>query len=404
MPAGDAFEDVWRRESPHVLAALLRVRADLAACEDAAQEAAEAAVRQWPRDGTPHDPRGWLIRVAQRRLIDRWRSEAARARREEADARRATAAEVSSADDTVDLLLLCAHPALSRPSQVALALRAVAGLGVERIAAVYLVPPRTMTQRLTRARAALRDAGATFPVPFGAELPGRVAAALDVCHLMFTAGYTRSSGTDLLDDELTAEALRLTRRMVAAFPDHDEAAGALALMLLTDARAPARVDARGDLVPLAEQDRSRWRRDAIDEGVAILEELLPRGHVGTFALQAAIAAVHAEADTYDDTDWAQIVVLYRMLERVAPSATVALNHAVAVGMAYGPEAGLALLARLDDDRALRDGHRLPAARAHLSELAGRTDDAAAAYRIAAARTASLPEQRYLNRRLRDLGA
>ena len=309
---------------------------------------------------------------------------------------------MSAADDTVDLLLLCAHPALSRPSQVALALRAVAGLGVERIAAVYLVPPRTMTQRLTRARSALRDAGATFPVPSGAELPGRVAAALDVCHLMFTAGYTRSSGTDLLDDDLIAEAVRLTRRMVAAFPDHDEAAGALALMRLTDARAPARVDFRGDLVPLAEQDRSRWRRDAIAEGVALLERLLPRGHVGRFQLQAAIAAVHAEADTYGDTDWAQIVVLYRMLDRVAPSATVALNHAVAVGMAYGPEAGLALLARLDDDRALRDGHRLPAARAHLYEAAGRTEDAAAAYRVAAMRTASVPEQRYLNRRLGDL--
>lgn len=400
---GAGFEEVWRRESPHVLAALLRVRADLGACEDAAQEAAEAAVRQWPHDGTPDDPRAWLIRVAQRRLIDRWRSEAARTRREEADARRATTTvPVPAADDTVDLLLLCAHPALSRPSQVALALRAVAGLGVERIAAVYLVPPRTMTQRLTRARSALRDAGATFPVPSGAELPGRVAAALDVCHLMFTAGYTRSSGTDLLDDDLTAEAVRLTRRMVAAFPDHDEAAGALALMLLTDARAPARVDSRGDLVPLAEQDRSRWRRDQIAEGVQILERLLPRGHVGRFQLQAAIAAVHAEAADYADTDWAQIVVLYRMLDRVAPSATVSLNHAVAVGMAYGPESGLALLARLDDDRALRDGHRLPAARAHLYEAAGRTDDAAAAYRVAAMRTASVPEQRYLNRRLRAL--
>ncbi|MFB9234110.1 RNA polymerase sigma factor [Plantactinospora siamensis] len=401
--------DVWRREAPHVLGALLRRHGDLGDCEDALQDAAEAATGQWAAAGIPDDPRAWLIRVASRRLIDRVRADSARTRREALDAaRRPDDARAAPAvdggagpgtDDTLRLFFLCCHPALSRPSQVALTLRAVAGLGVEQIAAGYLVPARTMTQRLTRARAALREAGARFAMPSPAELPARVAAVLDVCHLVFTEGYARTSGEALLDVELAEEAIRLTRRVHAALPDHDEVAGALALMLLTHARSPARTDAVGDLVPLADQDRSRWRREPIAEGVALLERTLPRGHVGRYQLQAAIAAVHAEAATYAATDWRQISMLYAMLRRLAPAPTVTLNQAVAVAMAYGPAAGLALLDPLRADPTMRRHHRWYAVRAHLLELDGQLAAAAEHYRRAAQLTASLPEQRYLNRRL-----
>jgi predicted RNA polymerase sigma factor len=259
-----------------------------------------------------------------------------------------------------------------------------------------------MTQRLTRARSALRQAGARFAMPSPDQLPARVAAVLDVCHLVFTEGYTRTSGESLVDVELAEEAIRLTRQVCAALPDHDEATGALALMLLTHARSPARVDASGDLVPLAEQDRTRWRRDLIDEGVALLEQTLPRGHVGRYQLQAAIAAVHAEAATYEATDWLQISVLYDMLGRVAPAPAVTLNQAVAVAMAHEPEAGLAVLEPLLADPAMRRHHRLYAVRAHLLELSGDTGAAIDQYRQAARLTASLPEQRYLNRRIAAL--
>jgi RNA polymerase sigma factor (sigma-70 family) len=404
------LEDVWRREAPHVLGALLHRYGDLGDCEEAVQDAAVAAAAQWPVDGVPDDPRAWLIRVASRRLIDRMRADSARTRRETLDAASRAddvvpgADEVpgSEVDDTLRLLLLCCHPALSRPSQVALCLRAVAGLGVEQIAAAYLVPARTMTQRLSRARAALRQAGARFAMPSQEELPARVAAVLDVCHLVFTEGYTRTSGESLVDVTLAEEAIRLTRRVRAALPDHDEAAGALALMLLTHARSPARVGATGDLVPLGEQDRGLWRRDLITEGVTLLEQTLPRGHVGRYQLQAAIAAVHAEAATYDATDWLQISVLYDMLGRIAPAPSVTLNHAVAVAMAHGPAAGLAMLDPLLADPALRRHHRLYAVRAHLLELDGDPAAAAEHYRRAAQLTASLPEQRYLNGRLARL--
>ncbi|GAA3249484.1 sigma factor-like helix-turn-helix DNA-binding protein [Nonomuraea helvata] len=404
--------DVWRREAPHVLGALLRRYGDLADCEDAAQEAAEAATSQWPVGGVPDNPRAWLIRVASRRLIDRARADSARARREALDVAQrpddvgvapgADEAPGTEVDDTLRLLFLCCHPALSRPSQVSLSLRAVAGLSVEQIAAAYLVPVRTMTQRLSRARATLRGAGARFAMPSDEELPARVAAVLDVCHLVFTEGYTRTSGETLVDVELAEEAIRLTRQVHAALPDHDEVTGALALMLLTHARLPARTDSAGDLVPLAEQDRSRWRRDLIAEGVALLEQTLPRGHVGRYQIQAAIAAVHAEASTYQATDWMQISVLYDMLSRVAPAPTVTLNHAVAVAMAHDPAIGLALLDPLLTDPAMQRHHRLYAVRAHLLELSGDVEAAAEHYRRAAQLTTSLPEQRYLNRRLRRL--
>ena len=403
-------EDVWRRESPYVLAALLRRHGDLGDCEDAAQEALTAAAVQWEADGVPDHPRGWLVRVASRRLVDQVRSDRSRvvrelgvAAREPADALLAPAADAPAAtDDSLQLLLLCCHPALRPPSQVALTLRAVAGLSTAQIAAGFLVPEPTMARRLSRARATLRAAGARFVTPDPAELPARVAACLEVLHLVFNEGYAASSGAALLDTSLTAEAIRLTRALHEALPDHDEVTGALALMLLTAAREATRTDERGDLVPLAEQDRSRWDTDLVAEGVALLEEVLPRGHLGRFQLQAAIAAVHAEAPTWDATDWRQISLLYGMLERLAPSPAVTLNRAVAVGMALGPERGLAVVEPLLADPAMDRHHRTHAVRAHLLETAGDHEGAQAAYEQAARLTASIPEQRYLNARARRL--
>ena len=393
------LEDVWRRESPRVLGALLHRHADLGDCEDAAQEALEAAARQWVGDGVPSDPGAWLIRVGSRRLIDAARAATARAAREEAVAAGRPAGEPAGTEDhdTLLLLLLCCHPALTPASQVALTLRAVAGLDTAQIAAAFLVPEPTMAQRLSRARATLRAAGARFELPAAAELPARVAAVLDVLHLVFNEGYARSAGDALVDAELTAEAIRLTRELRRRLPAHDEVAGALALMLLTRAREAARADGRGDLIPLAEQDRALWDRALIAEGVELLERVLPSGPVGRYQLQAAIAAVHAEARSWEETDWPQIGELYAMLDRVAPSPAVTLNRAVAVGMVQGPEAGLALLDGLEGRH-----HRVHAVRAHLLELAGDADAAAAAYARAARLTASLPEQRYLNARARRL--
>ncbi|HET6652027.1 MAG TPA: sigma-70 family RNA polymerase sigma factor [Nocardioides sp.] len=400
-------DDVWRREAPHVLGALLRRHGDYGDCEDAAQEALVAALQQWPLDGTPDNPRGWLVRVASRRLVDRQRARTTRERREltdalatrlDEDAQRAVDGPgvATDRDDSLRLLLMCCHESLSRPSQVALTLRAVSGLSVEAIAAAYLVPARTMTQRLTRARATLREAGARFTMPTPEELPARVAAVLDVCHLVFNEGYTRTSGDRLVDTDLADEAIRLTRLLHEALPDHDEVSGALALMLLTHARTASRVDGAGGLVPLSDQDRTHWDRAMIADGVALLEEVLPRGHAGRYQLQAAIAAVHAEACTWPETDWLQISLLYAMLHDVAPSPAVTLNRAVAVGMARGPTDGLALVDTLLDDPAMRRHHRTHAVRAHLLEMAGDTDAALPAYREAARLTASLPEQRYLN--------
>ncbi|MGH1561395.1 RNA polymerase sigma factor [Mumia sp. DW29H23] len=407
-----SLTEVWRTEAPYVLAALLRRHGDLGDCEDAAQEAAEAATRQWPVEGVPRDPRAWLIRVASRRLVDRVRADAARSRREDAERDRASddaraplepGAGNDDAGDLLRMLLLCCHPALSRPSQVALSLRAVAGMGVAEIATAFLVPPRTMTQRLTRARATLREAGARFEMPTEADLPARVGAVLDVCYVVFTEGYLRTTGSSLVDTALVDEAIGLVRQMRAAIPDHDEVAGALALMLLLHARSQTRTDATGDLVPLAEQDRTRWRRDLVAEGQALLEEVLPRGPVGRFQLEAAIAAVHAEAASYEETDWRQISMLYTDLARVAPSATVTLNHAVAVAMAYDARLGLQMTEPLLADPAIRRQHHLYAVRAHLFERLGERAAAAEQYGIAARLTTSIPEQRYLNRRTRALG-
>ena len=401
------LEDVWRRESPYVLGALLRRHGDLADCEDAAQEALEAAARRWVDAGMPDNPRGWLIRVASRRLIDHTRAERARAAREDAlaaaqprDTFAAPAVEDQQAtqDDSLQLLLLCCHPALTRSSQVALTLRSVGGLTTPQIAAAFLVPERTMAQRLSRARSTLREVGARFELPTDAALPERVAAVLDVLYLVFNEGYTRSAGAALVDASLTQEAIRLTRQLSRRLPDHDEVAGALGLMLLTQAREATRTDEHGDLVPLAEQDRQQWDRERIAEGVAIVERVLPRGSVGRFQLQAAIAAIHAEAATAEDTDWLQVNLLYQMLEDLDPSPAVRLNRAVAVGMSLGPEHGLAIVSGLLDDRSMCGHHRTHAVRAHLLEMAGELGAAADSYRRAAQLAASLPEQRYLNHR------
>lgn len=409
-------EDVWRRESPHVLAALLRRHGDLGDCEDAVQEALEAAVRQWPADGVPGNPRGWLVRVASRRLVDRVRSRTARERREVAEAvalrlddpvgaaRAGADAEGADADDTLRLMLLCCHDSLSRPSQVALTLRCVAGLTTEQVAAAYLVPVPTMAQRLSRARAVLRAGGARFELPSPDALPARVGAVLDVCHATFTQGYALSGGDAVVDADLAGEAVRVTRLLLAAVPDHAEVAGALALMLLTHARTPARTDGAGDLVPLRDQDRTRWDAAMTAEGLALLERTLPRGHVGRYQLEASIAAVHAQARRWDETDWHQIALLYAMLHDVAPSPAVTLNRAVAVAMSRTPQEGLDLLAPLLADPATRRLHRVHAVRAHLLEDVGDLPAAADAYREAARLTASRPEQRYLHSRAERVAA
>lgn len=407
------LDDVWRRETPHVLGALVHRYGDFAACEDAVQEALLAASQQWPRDGEPDSPRAWLIQVAARRLIDQRRGDGARAAREVADvvarpgeATSAPAADAASTerDDTLELFLLCCHPALRPPAQVALTLRAVGGLTTAQIAAAFLVPEPTMGQRISRAKAVL--ATQDFPVapPSPGDLAARVDSVLDVVMLVFNEGYATSGGDRLIDLSLTAEAIRLARQLSEALPAHDEVAGALASMLLTHARTPTRTDAAGDLVPLAEQDRSRWDARLIAEGVAIVERVLPRGPVGPHQLRAAIAAVHAEATTWAATDWPQIRELYLMLDAVAPGAVVTLNLAVAEAMAVGPEAGLARLEPLRDDPAMRRHHRLYAVRAHLLESAGRLAEADADYATAATLTRSTPEQRYLHRRRAGLGS
>lgn len=398
--------DVWRRESPYVLTALVHRFGDFDSCEDAAQEALIAAATTWPRDGAPANPRGWLIRTASRKLIDNWRRDGARVEREmgaavrDLDVIRPSAALDADVDrdDSLQLLLLCCHPTLTAQSQVALTLRAVGGLTTEQIASAFLVPVKTMAQRISRAKARLRGAGAQFRDVQPDDLPARIAAVRQVLYLIFNEGYASSGGDRLVDVSLTREAIRLARELRARLPSDTESAGLLALMLLTDARSEARTDDRGDLVALADQDRSRWDRQMIAEGVALIEEALPRGPVGPFQLQAAIAAVHDEAREYADTDWTQIAELYRMLDGVAPGPSVTLNRAVAVGMADGPATGLDLLEPLRNDTAMQGHHRLHAVRAHLLEMSGRTDEALEEYADAARLALSLPEQRYLNAR------
>ncbi|MFG2192905.1 RNA polymerase sigma factor [Streptomyces sp. NPDC048639] len=399
-----------RTLAPQVLGALVRRYGHFDTAEDAVQEALLAASVQWPEEGVPANPRGWLIRVASRRLTDLLRSEEARRRREE----NAAAMTPSDAfvtpppgedrapheEDTLTLLFLCCHPALTQSSRIALTLRAVGGLSTAEIARAFLVPEATMAQRISRAKQRIKASGARFRQPEESERAERIAAVLHVLYLIFNEGYTATSGASLHRTDLAVEAIRLTRSVRALLPHDGEVAGLLALMLLTDARRPARTDRDGSLVPLAEQDRALWNRDAVDEGLALFTEATSlRGEpVGPYQLQAAIAAVHDEAARAEDTDWMEILALYELLARLSPGPMVTLNHAVAVAMVDGPRAGLALLRSLETDDRLAGHHRLEAVRAHLLEMAGDTEAARTAYGNAARLTLSVPERRYLQAR------
>ena len=388
--------------APQVLGVLVRRYGQFDACEDATQEALLQAATQWPADGRPTSMRGWLITVASRRLIDEMRSEQARRRREldlaAGAVQPAADDEVTDTDDSLVLLFLCCHPALPGPSQIALTLRAVGGLTTAQIAAAFLVPEATMAQRISRAKQAIKDSGAGFVMPAPAEREARLGAVLHVLYLIFNEGYAASAGPDLIAPQLSAEAIRLTRWLQRLLPADGEVAGLLALMLLTDARRATRAAPDGRLVPLDEQDRAAWDRDLIAEGIALISETLPKGQVGPYQVQAAIAAVHDEALTMDATDWPQVLGLYDLLDRIAPSPLVTLNRAVAVAMVAGPAAGLEVLGPLDADRRLATNHRLLATRAHLLEMSGDVAGALAGYREAARRTTSLPERRYLTGR------
>ncbi|MHA6618355.1 RNA polymerase sigma factor [Pseudonocardia sp. DLS-67] len=398
---GTALEDLLRPLAPQVLGVLVRRHGQFEACEDAAQEAMLAATAQWPADGVPDNPRAWLLTVATRRLTDQWRSEHARRRREATSAQldgldEAAPEPPAAADDTLTLLFLCCHPELPPPSQVALTLRAVGGLTTAEIARAFLVPEPTIGQRISRAKRAV--AGAAFEMPAETDRAPRLGAVLHVLYLVFNEGYTATSGPDLHRRDLTREALRLVRQVRRLLPDDGEVAGLLALMLITEARRPARTRADGGLVPLGEQDRTLWDRTLLDEGIGLIAATMARAPVGPYQLQAAIAAVHGEAERAGKTDWPQIAQLYRVLSAVAPGPMVTLNRAVAVGMVEGPQAGLDLLATLDGDGPLAGHHRVSAVRAHLLEMAGDRDGALAAYREAAGRTTSEPERRYLEER------
>ncbi|WP_326634905.1 RNA polymerase sigma factor [Nonomuraea fuscirosea] len=406
-------EGLLRELTPQVLGALVRRYGHFAIAEDAVQEALLAAAVQWPEEGLPDDPRAWLITVAARRLTDLLRAEQARRRREDDAAARtlpgdwlAPAADqpLAAADDTLVLLFMCCHPSLSPTSQIALTLRAVGGLSTAEIARAFLVPEGTMTRRITRAKRAVRDSGLPFRLPRPDERAERLAAVLHVLYLIFNEGYAGTSGPDLQRAELAAEAIRLARMVHRLLPDDGEVTGLLALMLLTDARSPARTAPDGSLIPMAEQDRTRWKAGFIAEGVALVTAALPRGRPGPYQVQAAIAALHDEAPTAEETDWRQIAALYELLMRIADNPIVALNRAVAVAMAKGPEAGLDLLERLRDDDRVSGDHRLSAVRGHLLEMSGDLTGARRAYEEAAGRAMSLPQQRYLHARAARLAA
>ncbi|MFJ9774257.1 RNA polymerase sigma factor [Kitasatospora sp. NPDC101157] len=408
-----AVEGLLRELAPQALGVLVRRRGgSFDACEDAVQDALLAAAVQWPADGLPANPLAWLVTVAGRRLVDQVRSEAARRRREEAialatprSALLAPAADAAdpAADDSLALLFLCCHPALSVPSRIALTLRAVGGLSTAQIAAAFLVPEATMGQRISRAKQTLKATGGGLTLPADGNGAERLREVRHVLYLIFNEGYTAGGGEELTAPRLAAEAIRLTRLLLRLTPGDAETAGLLALMLLTDARRGARTGPYGELVPLEEQDRGRWDGELIAEGLELLASTLTRGAAGPYQVQAAIAAVHSEAATARDTDWPQVLALYDLLLRFDANPVVALNRAVAVAMVHGPAAGLALLDDLATDKRLARHHRLLATRAHLLARLG-TDPAAAAhtYRLAASRTTSAPERRYLTARARHL--
>ena len=395
------IEQLLRELTPQVLGTVVRRFRDFAAAEDAVQEASFAAAVQWPREGLPNNPCAWLTQVAFRRMTDQIRSDSARRSREselvrEQDATIEPDIDIKPhEDDTLVLLLMCCHPSLTQSSAIALTLRAVGGLTTAEIAHAFLVPEATMAQRISRAKQTIKNSGIPFQLPTAEERTQRLRAVLHVLYLIFNEGYTTSGGTELHRTDLSREAIRLTRIVHELQPDDTEVAGLLALMLLTDARRLARTAAEGDLVPLPEQDRTRWDKKQIAEGVALISATLPKGLVGPYQLQAAVAALHDEAERAEDTDWPQILALYEVLRRMSDNPMVRLNHAVAAAMVHGPAKGLELLDALEADARISEHHRLHAVRAHLLELAGRREDAVAHYRAAATKTASLPERNYL---------
>jgi RNA polymerase sigma factor (sigma-70 family) len=407
------IEHLLRELAPQVLGAVVRRFGDFAAAEDAVQEAMLAGATQWPTDGIPDNPRGWLIHVAARRMTDALRSDIARREREALLVReewlfgdaspQATDTDADS-DDTLMLLFMCCHPALTPSSAIALTLRAVGGLTTTEIAAAFLVPEATMAQRISRAKQTIKASGVPFEMPDSADRSERLASVLHVLYLVFNEGYTTSKGTALHRTDLSNEAIRLARAVRALLPDDVEVAGLLALMLLTDARRPARSGPDGELIPLKEQDRSLWNSAAIAEGIALVSAALSKGTIGPYQLQAAIAAVHDEAARAEDTDWPQILALYGLLMRMSDNPMVALNHAIAMAMVEGPRAGLDRLDALDADGRIAGHRRLHAVRAHLLELAGEARAAIEQYLVAAGKTDSLPERNYLMTqaaRLRD---
>jgi RNA polymerase sigma factor (sigma-70 family) len=409
-----AVGHLLRELAPQVLGAVARRHGDFDAAEDAVQEALIAAATQWPAQGIPANPRGWLYHVALRRITDQLRSEMARRRREDAVASQVWAdwafvpppdGEVGvDADDTLVLLFMCCHPALTPASAIALTLRAVGGLTTAEIASAFLVPEATMAQRISRAKGTIKSSGVPFGMPGGTERAERLGAVLHVLYLVFNEGYTSSSGAELNRPDLSNEAIRLARAVHALLPADGEVAGLLALMLLTDARRAARTGPHGELIPMDEQDRALWDRGLIAEGVALVEDAFRRGAVGPYQLQAAIAAIHDEAARAEDTDWAQIHALYGVLERMSDNPMVSLNRAIAAAMVQGPQAGLELLAALDGDARLRGHYRLDAVRGHLYERAGDPQRAIAHYRAAAEGTASIPERNYLVTKAAKLAA
>jgi len=404
-------EQLLRELTPQVVGAITRRFGDFAAAEDATQEALMAAATQWPRDGLPDNPRGWLLQVAARRMTDHIRSESARRKREEASvaseavlAPAVDRAMSSDRDDTLILLFMCCHPALTRSSAIALTLRAVGGLTTAEIARAYLVPEATMAQRISRAKQSIKTSDVPFDLPSDGERVERLGAVLHVLYLIFNEGYASTSGPSLQRTSLSTEAIRLARALRHLLPNDGEVAGLLALLLLTDARRRARTTSDGELVPLDEQDRRLWDRDQIREGVALVSSALSKGVVGAYQLQAAIAAIHDEATRAEDTDWKQIAVLYSLLRRMSDNPVVALNHAVAVAMVEGPEAGLSLLDGLDRDGRIANHFRLDAVRGHLHERAGHRDRAIEHLRAAAEKTTSLQERNYLLKKAAILSA
>jgi RNA polymerase sigma factor (sigma-70 family) len=402
QPADARVEHLLRELAPQVLGAVVRRYRDFAGSEDAVQEALLAAATQWPHEGIPDSPRGWLIQVASRRMTDYVRSESARRARENAAASIADCftypinpGSSPDEDDTLVLIFLCCHPALTSASAIALTLRAVGGLTTSEIAAAFLVPEATMAQRICRAKQTIKSSGVPFRLPDPAERAARLRAVLHVLYLIFNEGYTSSAGADLQRPELAAEAIRLTREVHRLLPADPEAGGLLALMLLTDARRHARTGPTGELIPLTHQDRSLWDRAMISEGIALLTAALGKGAIGEYQLQAAIAAVHDEAPRVEETDWPQILALYDLLKQMSDSPVVQLNRAIAVAMVSGPAAGLELLDALSADARLSGHYRLSAVRAHLLELQGDREGAIDQYRAAAGGTASLPERHYL---------